>query len=99
MAQTQTDEQSIFEAARKIDSCESRQAYVQQMCGDDSVLQQRVAALLRAYDLSESFLESPPPGLEIGASHLVECLTIERPITESTGTLIGPYKLLQQIGE
>jgi serine/threonine protein kinase len=85
------DEQAIFEVARKIDSREAREAYLQQICGNDAALEQRVRALLKAYDESASFLESPaatPAG------------TIDIPTaTECPGTVIGPYKLLQQIGE
>src|SRR5215467_7513240 len=95
MAQVQADEQAIFEVARKIDSRESRQAYLQQMCGGDDALKQRVAALLRAYEESESFLESPPLGLGAATSMLDDPM-IGRPVTEGP---IGPYKLLQQIGE
>jgi hypothetical protein len=70
MAQVHADEQAIFEVARKIDSRESRQAYLQQTCGGDDALKQRVAALLRAYEESESFLESPPLGLGAAPSML-----------------------------
>ena len=87
MAETQVDEQAIFEVARKIDSREARQAYLQQVCGGDVDLNQRVVALLRAYKESASFLESPP--LELGTSPTAEC----------PGTVIGPYKLREKIGE
>ena len=99
MAERIADEQAIFEAARKIDLREARQAYLQQTCGDDQELMQRVAALLRAYEESESFMESPPPGLDDSPSGLGSALTFDRRITEKPGTVIGPYKLLQQIGE
>ena len=96
MAEVQSEEQAIFEVARKIDSQEARQAYLQQMCGNDADLHQSVTALLRAYEKSESFLESPP--LELGAFEAGDP-TADQPITERPGTKIGPYKLLQQIGE
>ncbi len=51
----------------------------------------RVTALLRVHDQEQSFLESPPPGVDA---------TIQlAPITEKPGTLIDRYKLLEQIGE
>jgi eukaryotic-like serine/threonine-protein kinase len=99
MAHTQADEQAIFDVARKIGSRESREAYLQQLCGADSAVKQRVSALLDAYDENESFLESAPPGLDIDSSRLGGARTIDRPIMEGPGALIGPYKLLQQIGE
>src|SRR3990172_13216524 len=95
MAETQVDEQAMFEVARKIDSGESRNAYLRQMCADDSALQQRVAALLRAYEESESFLETPASGLGATPGDT----EIFQRVTERPGTVIVPYKLLQQIGE
>src|SRR5258708_3835289 len=92
MAQNNIDDQAIFEVARKIDSREARQAYLQQICGADSAVEQRVGALLRAYEESESFLESPP-------SELGNATIIVPALSEGPGTVIGPYKLLQQIGE
>ena len=92
MADKPANEQAIFEVARKIDSLEARQAYLQQICGQDLALEQRVKALLRAYQEGESFLESPPP--ELGSAP-----TMDQPITEKPGSRIGSYKLLQQIGE
>src|SRR5262249_40543157 len=50
-----------------------------------------VQDLLRAYEEQASFLESPPP---VGVAS-----TIDAPASESPGTVIGPYKLLEQIGE
>jgi serine/threonine protein kinase len=97
MAQTQqAAEQAIFEAARKLGSRELREEYVNKECGDDAALLNRVTALLDAYAKSESFLESPPIG--INGSGL-DRDTIDRSIPEAAGTVIGPYKLLQQIGE
>ena len=46
--------------------------------------------LLAAHDLAGSFLLSPPEGLDATAVFSV---------SEQPGTEIGPYKLLQQIGE
>ncbi|MEX2172258.1 MAG: serine/threonine protein kinase, partial [Pirellulales bacterium] len=97
MSEQLADEQAVFEVARKIDSREARQSYLQQTCGEDRELKHRVAALLRAYEESESFLESPPPGLDDLPAGLDA--TVNHPISERPGTVIGPYKLLQQIGE
>jgi hypothetical protein len=48
-------------------------------------------ALLERHEEPEGVLDAPPPGLNA---------TNELPsITERPGTMIGPYKLLQQIGE
>ena len=86
------DDQAIFEVARKIDSHEARQAYLLQICGEDLAMAQRIETLLHAHDESASFLECPPPGVSVSP-------TISQPPLEKPGTQIGPYKLLQQIGE
>ena len=91
-------EQAIFEEARKARSPEARQALLDQKCGQDDELKRRVVALLRASEESASFLESPPPGLDF-VTGIAELPAIERPIAERPGTVIGPYKIMQQIGE
>src|SRR4030095_14859714 len=50
----------------------------------------RLAILLRIHEDEPEFLESPPPGI---------AATQDVPITERPDTVIGPYKLLEQIGE
>ncbi len=92
MPENQLEDQAIFEVARNIDSPAARETYIHQMCGEDLGLEQRVKALLQAFEESESFLESPPSELELAATRL-------EPVSEQVGTQIGPFKLLQQIGE
>src|SRR2546423_1368783 len=90
MAARCPDEQAIFEAARPMDSRGAREAYLQQI-GGDAARGKRVRALLKAYEESASFLE-PPAAAPAG--------TIDVPAPAARpGTVIGPYKLLQQIGE
>src|SRR6202050_5245546 len=66
-----------------------RTAYVDQACGGDPGLRQRVLALLEAHAGAggESFLTLPP---RRAPSDVAD---------EGPGTRVGPYKLLQQIGE
>jgi tetratricopeptide (TPR) repeat protein/serine/threonine protein kinase len=91
MAAVHPDEQAIFEVARKIDSRAARDAYLQQVCGDDAAIATRVRALLKAYEESASFLEAPAAG---------QAATIDAPApTQTAGTMIGPYKLLEPIGD
>jgi WD40 repeat protein/serine/threonine protein kinase len=59
-------------------------------------LREQIEALLRAHDHSESFLESPAPEM---AGSVGSPPTLDQPPLEKPGTQIGPYKLLQQIGE
>jgi serine/threonine protein kinase/tetratricopeptide (TPR) repeat protein len=91
MVSSQLDEKAIFNVARKIDSPEAQAEYLHQVSGDNPGLIDRVSALLRGFEKQIDFLESPAPGSVTAA--------IAPPITERPGTLIGPYKLLEQIGE
>src|SRR5262249_32670507 len=76
-------------AVEKPDPAE-RDAYLREACGQDEELRWQVDALLGKHAQAGSFLESPAPG---------PVATVDLPIAERPGTLIGPYKLLQQIGE
>jgi len=84
-------EEAIFKVACQIKSPQARTAYLAQVCGDDRALLERVALLLRVHEEEPGFLESPAAGLPA---------TVETPqIAERPGSVIGPYRLLQQIGE
>jgi serine/threonine protein kinase len=80
----------IFVAALKR-APEQWDAYLAEACGGDVGLRQRVHDLLQAHAQPGSFLEAPAPGLSATVD--------ERPAGEGPGTVIGPYKLLEQIGE
>jgi serine/threonine protein kinase/Flp pilus assembly protein TadD len=90
MATLKLDEAAIFNVARQIEAPEDRRLYVRQACGEDQALQARIEALLRVYDEEQSFLDSPTK--EIRA-------ILGPPVGEGEGAVIGPYKLLQQIGQ
>jgi serine/threonine-protein kinase len=85
------DEKEVFNCARRLAAPEERAAYLQQLCGHEPKVLHRVLELLRVYDQESCFLESPAvaPGMTSDAPSMPE-----RP-----GTVIGPYKLLEQIGE
>ncbi len=85
-------ELDIFIAARHITSAEDRERYLTGACRGDSDLKRRVEELLQAQDDVGSFLQTP------AAAAYMPTVT-ERPLTETLGTVIGPYKLLEQIGE
>jgi serine/threonine protein kinase/Flp pilus assembly protein TadD len=84
------DEESIFAAALEKASPEDRRAFLAKACTGDAGLRARVEALLHAHDNPDSFLE--PPNERPTA-------TIDEPIHEGPGSRIGPYKLLELIGE
>jgi serine/threonine protein kinase/tetratricopeptide (TPR) repeat protein len=85
------DNEAIFHAARAIPDPDRRREYVHEACGGDEARIAHVEALLAAADRPDSLLDHPAEG--------TPAATIEPPTTESPGTVIGPYKLLQQIGE
>jgi serine/threonine protein kinase/tetratricopeptide (TPR) repeat protein len=82
-------ERDLFEAALELPP-EDRGGYLDGVCGGDAALRQRLEALLSRHDRAGSFLESPA---------LRPVATVDEPVSERPGTVIGPYKLLEQIGE
>jgi len=90
MAPTVDPIESILAAAVEIASEPDRRQFVDQACAGDSDLKRRVEVMVENYFQAGSFLEVPP--LEMRS-------TADLPIRERPGTMIGPYKLLEQIGE
>ena len=85
----------IFVRAVEVDAPADRRLFLEQQCGGDAALRSQVESLLAAGGKIGSFLEkpavpAPPPG---------DATAAYRPLTEGPGTVIGPYKLLQHIGE
>ena len=64
MTDLQLDERAIFNIARRLATLESRQEYLEQVCGGNRHLRERIAELLRSFEEAESFLESPPAAVE-----------------------------------
>jgi WD40 repeat protein/serine/threonine protein kinase/tetratricopeptide (TPR) repeat protein len=85
------NEREVFIAALQIADPAERRAYLDQACAQDPSLRRRVEALLQVAEQAGSFLETPAASPDATAT--------EPSAPEQSGTLIGPYKLLQQIGE
>ena len=83
---------SIFLAAIEKPSAE-RAAFLDEAAGGDAELRARVEALLKAHEDPDSFLDKAVPQFPT-VDHIPPA-----PLAEHVGTLIGPYKLLEQIGE
>ncbi|HMF12268.1 MAG TPA: serine/threonine-protein kinase, partial [Gemmataceae bacterium] len=79
----------LFLAAAELPAAD-REAYLTGHCGEDLEVRAEVERLLAAHEQPASVLDRPAPGMPT-AEYV--------PITERPGTVIGPYKLLQQIGE
>jgi eukaryotic-like serine/threonine-protein kinase len=103
MTANQPSLDTIFCAAIEIASEDERAAYLARACGDDHDLRARVKKLLSAHMRAGKFLEEPAQALGLGATeaHRSAFPGFAAPavIAEGPGTVIGPYKLLEQIGE
>jgi eukaryotic-like serine/threonine-protein kinase len=82
--------ETIFAAASQKPMAE-RNSYLNEACGTDVELRRKVDRLLAAHDAAGEFLESP--------AHRPAATVDYVPISEKPGTMIGPYKLKEQIGE
>src|SRR6516165_483630 len=83
----------LFLQALEQRSADEQQKYLEGACAGDVALRFEVDSLLEASARAGGFLESPAVAVNLAA-------TLHEPfVTERPGTLIGPYKLLQKIGE
>jgi len=83
--------EAIYHLALQKRAGEERSAYLNSACADDSDLRASVEGLLKANDEAGDFLESPILDSRVTLD--------DSPLTESLGTVIGRYKLLEKIGE
>src|SRR5262245_43365206 len=83
--------EGIYFAALEKQSPDERLAYLEEACKGDEALRRCVDRMLESAPKVGTFLEPAAPGLPPTSEH--------PPITERPGTVIGPYKLLQQLGE
>ncbi|MGL4551273.1 MAG: protein kinase domain-containing protein [Gemmataceae bacterium] len=81
-----SDEKDIFAAARRLASGGERHEYLDRACGDDRRLRARLDALLRVETEDDAFLTTP-------------AAVLTPPAGEGPGTVIGPYTLVERLGE
>jgi serine/threonine protein kinase/tetratricopeptide (TPR) repeat protein len=82
------NEESLFAAALAKTSAGERRAFLDQACAGDPALRQRVERLLAADQRTAGILEhGPDPGPP------------DAPPPERPGAAVGPYKLIEPIGE
>src|SRR5260370_41561121 len=89
MNDLKTDAKATFLQAIDQKGADELIRFLDQACGADLALRARVQELLRAHHEAGNFLGRPDPSE----------ITHDEPVTERPGTVIGPYKLLEQIGE
>jgi serine/threonine protein kinase/tetratricopeptide (TPR) repeat protein len=104
------DERSIFMAVLERESAHERSAYLDEACGGDAALRQRVEALLASHEQAGSFLRKPvperlakrvatPEQMEETSGEASAAQEGRRTLPVGLGSRIGPYKLLQEVGE
>jgi WD40 repeat protein/serine/threonine protein kinase len=86
-----SDKRAIFERALDFASRAEREAYLEDACAGKPEMRAQVDSLLIAHNDVGSFLDGPAFDAQRTAPM--------EPISEQPGTIIGPYKLLEQIGE
>ena len=81
---------AIFLEALEIGPAEKWDDFLRGACGDDAVLLRRVKVLLDAHRGADSLLDGP--------DH-VPTIAMASATADVAGTVIGPYRLMEQIGE
>jgi serine/threonine protein kinase/Flp pilus assembly protein TadD len=83
---------SLLGEAVEHSSPEERAAFLDKACAGDAGRRARVEELLRAYQAAGNFLQGNRPPAE-------PVTPIDEPASERPGAVIGPYQLLEQLGE
>jgi serine/threonine protein kinase/tetratricopeptide (TPR) repeat protein len=90
MTEQQPSEKSIFLEAIEISSATERLAFLEKACARNPSLRAAVEALLQAHECPQRLLDAPVAGAPSRG---------EPQLLEGPGTVIGPYRLMEQIGE
>jgi tetratricopeptide (TPR) repeat protein/serine/threonine protein kinase len=90
-------ERDIFIAALQKGDPARRQAYLDEACAGRPELRRQVEQLLRLHEGAEGFLDRP--AAELAATGLLPDAAERAAAREAPGAVVGPYKLLEQIGE
>ena len=98
MAEPSNRPKDIFLKALDLSSPREREVFLTEACGSDESLRREVEAMLQAHAAADSFLEKPAAALDLTVDAVPGRPEV-RVAAESPGTRIGPYKLLQQLGE
>ena len=100
MTESSRRPKELFLAALELPAADERRAFLERECGPDIELRRQVEVLLEACAVSDSFLEKP--ALALGPTDdavIANSHQAHEQATEAPGTRIGPYKLLEKIGE
>jgi eukaryotic-like serine/threonine-protein kinase len=81
------DEEALFHAARRITDPAARELFLNQACGDDAALAERVRTLLALHEQEPESFAAPKATVAF------------EPAAEGPGSRVGPYLLREKIGE
>jgi serine/threonine protein kinase/tetratricopeptide (TPR) repeat protein len=95
---------TVFAEAIEIASPEERAAFIERAYASDAELRRQVEKLVRDHFQAGSFLERPAANLDktgvfTPSDQDDQLATTTTAAAHTPGTMIGPYKLLEQIGE
>src|SRR5262245_476339 len=98
-----SEEEALFDAARRLTNPAQRQAFTDAVCAEDPALRLRLQNLLDAQSEADKFFEEGVATFGVSSSggsafDPSEAGTLNL-LTEKPGDRIQRYKLLQQIGE
>jgi serine/threonine protein kinase len=88
----------ILAEAVEIPSAADRQAFVERACGGDVELQRQVEELIANHFQAGAFLERPAH-YDLPTHVVDSSATDDTVVAEHPGTMIGPYKLREVLGE
>jgi serine/threonine protein kinase len=88
--------EGLFLSALNKEVGDEREAFLDEICGDDADRRLRIVALLRAYDDAGSFLERPISGLS--ATQSLDLSFLTKSDDPSLIGMLGPYEVYELIG-
>src|SRR5438874_92475 len=101
-------EETLFDAARKLTDPVKRKAFLDAACADSTELRRRLENLLSAAEGAEKFFEESKSALSASADPAESAIgeggkggtvRVILPAEEQPGARIGHYKLLEKVGE
>src|SRR5262245_48664940 len=90
---------TLFAEALELASPPERAAYLDRACRKDPALRQHLEGLLEAHGQVGRFLDPQAAAGVAPATAVDQGTALPQAGTEGAGAQIGPYKLLEQIGE
>jgi len=104
MRPVRSSEKSIFLEALDIESSEDRTAFIESACRGDAALFASVTALIRKHERDDNPVDTPivatSDGRPFADVKTESYVAMNHSFSgQALGTMIGPYKLMEQIGE